>query len=80
MGQCQTILLSHVAGNGVWAVASVQWSFYVSPDSRRAAVLSLWLSLSIAPGKKQVYGFARKPRKTENNCTTFLTDLGQMSG
>lgn len=40
---------------------------------------SLWLSLSIALGKKKVYGFARKPGKIENNGTTFLADLGDGS-
>lgn len=30
-------------------------------------------------GKKEVYGFARKPGKIENNATKFLTNLGDGS-
>lgn len=35
MGQCQAVIPSRGVGGGVWAVASVQWDFYVSPGSRR---------------------------------------------
>lgn len=71
MGQCQAIIPSRVAGDGIWAVSSVQWDFYVSSGSRRAAVLGLWLSLSIALGRETQRRNAESRRKEEGRMASF---------
>lgn len=70
-GPVPVTIPSRVSGDGIWAAASVQWDFYVSSGSRKAAILGLWLSQSIALGRETQRRKAESRRKEEGRMANF---------